>query len=33
VQEYANKHKQLSVQQILDTTPKTIFEEAKYKPK
>jgi hypothetical protein len=31
--EYANKHKEFSVQQILEASPKTIFEEAKYRPK
>jgi hypothetical protein len=33
VQEYANKHEDLSVQQILKADPKTIFQEAKYRPK
>ena len=33
VQEYAGKHKDFSVPQILETPAKTIFEEAKYKPK
>ncbi len=33
VQEYANKNPEVSVQQILDTPAKTIFEESKYKPK
>lgn len=33
VQEYANKHKELPVQKILETSPKIIFEEAKYRPK
>jgi len=33
VQEYSEKHKDFSVQQILEAPAKTIFEEAKYKPK
>ncbi len=33
VQEYAEKHKDFSVQQILEAPAKTIFEEAKYRPK
>jgi len=33
VKEYADKHKDFSVQQILEAPAKTIFEEAKYKPK
>lgn len=33
VQQYAEGHEELSVQQVLQTAPKTIFEEAKYKPK
>jgi hypothetical protein len=33
VQQYAEKHKEFSVQQILEASPKTIFEEAKYRPK
>jgi hypothetical protein len=33
VQEYAKKHEDFSVQQILEVDPKTIFQEAKYRPK
>ena len=33
VQEYEKKHPDLSLQQILDASAKTIFEEAKYRPK
>jgi hypothetical protein len=33
VQEYAKKHEDFSLQQILEAPAKTIFEEAKYKPK
>lgn len=33
VQEYANKHEDFSVQKILETPAKTIFEDAKYRPK
>ena len=33
VQEYAQKQEKLTVQEILQAAPKTIFEEAKYKPK
>ena len=33
VQEYAKKHKDFSLQQILEASPKSIFEEAKYRPK
>lgn len=33
VQLYSEKHEDLSVQQILQTAPKTLFEEAKYRPK
>jgi hypothetical protein len=33
VQEYAAKHAEASLQQILETPAKTIFEESKYKPK
>ncbi len=33
VQEYTEKHKDFSVQQILEAPAKTIFEEAKYRPK
>jgi hypothetical protein len=33
VQQYAQKHKEMNMQQILQVAPRTIFEEAKYKPK
>lgn len=33
VQEYANKHAELPVQKILNVPAKTIFEEARYRPK
>jgi hypothetical protein len=33
VQEYAKKHEDFSVQQVLETDSKTIFQEAKYRPK
>ena len=33
VQEYVKKHDDFSVQQLLETDPKIIFQEAKYRPK
>jgi hypothetical protein len=33
VQQYAQKHKEMNMQQILQIAARTIFEEAKYKPK
>jgi hypothetical protein len=33
VQQYADKNKEMRIQQILAAAPKLIFEEAKYKPK
>lgn len=33
VQQYAVKQKDFSVQQVLEAAPKTIYEEAKYRPK
>jgi len=33
VQKFAQNNNKLTVQQILQTPPKTIFEEAKYRPK